>query len=677
MHRFEKWILQRYLLNAIATKQFANTPPSDFHLVRWLEEYCTRLQLPPIDAFAAALREPTTAGYRQKSKLLWRAWRNAALSGLARAEPTLSVLERRVRWIAGCCGLTQSQTWLFGLLVRTEECQAVREFVAAFNDELVFGSLTYFWNCDELQRVVGTSVDRADCCDGSLLIRLGLIDASGWKLTRVVRELIVARLPKTRGLTSAILGPAKDAHLEWGCFSHLGDMKDLAVRIVQQHRIATCRNHPVNILIYGEPGTGKTEFVKSLGAYVGSPVYFIGEADDEAGEPNRNDRIASLLLANALGVAGPKMVLVVDEADDLFAGVDDGVGANRRGSKVFMNRLVEQAKAPTFWITNNLDRLGPAVIRRMTLVMRFPKPPSTVRRGIAKRLIKKSGLPASDGDLHRLSEFRASPALLENAVRSASMFEGTAADALKILELNMSAMGESGPPTAIEATQFDPDLSSADIDLRFLADRIARSPARNLSLCLSGAPGTGKSAYAQYLARKLDMEPLEKRYSQLSSMYLGETEKGIAAAFEEASDLGAFLIFDEADSLLRDRGKARQSWEITQVNEMLIRMERHQLPFVCTTNAPDGLDPAAARRFVFKVKFLEMTADQIASLFERTFNTVAPRWLLGLDGLTPGDIAVVSRKAGLLGEGNSDIIARWLADEVAAKPDGRCRRIGF
>jgi len=55
-------------------------------------------------------------------------------------------------------------------------------------------------------------------------------------------------------------------------------------------------------------------------------------------------------------------------------------------------------------------------------------------------------------------------------------------------------------------------------------------------------------------------------------MWLGESEKAIAAAFEEAADLRAFLVLDEVDSLLRDRRAAQHSWEVTQVNEMLTQM---------------------------------------------------------------------------------------------------------
>ena len=53
---------------------------------------------------------------------------------------------------------------------------------------------------------------------------------------------------------------------------------------------------------------------------------------------------------------------------------------------------------------------------------------------------------------------------------------------------------------------------------------------------------------------------LEKRASDLLSPWVGETEQRIADAFAEARDAEAFLIFDEADSLLADRRSAHRSW---------------------------------------------------------------------------------------------------------------------
>ena len=108
---------------------------------------------------------------------------------------------------------------------------------------------------------------------------------------------------------------------------------------------------------------------------------------------------------------------------------------------------------------------------------------------------------------------------------------------------------------------------------------------------------------------------------------------------------------------------------------MLTWMERHPLPFACTTNAPDMLDPATARRFLFKVRFLPMDAGQIAAAFFRAFEVEAPRSILKLELLTPGDFAVVARKAEVLGERDPARLAQWLEDEVAAKPEGK--RVGW
>ena len=62
------------------------------------------------------------------------------------------------------------------------------------------------------------------------------------------------------------------------------------------------------------------------------------------------------------------------------------------------------------------------------------------------------------------------------------------------------------------------------------------------------------------------------------SMWVGGTERNIADAFAEARDAEAFLVFDEADSLLADRRLAERHWEVSQVNEMLTWMESHPYP---------------------------------------------------------------------------------------------------
>ena len=142
----------------------------------------------------------------------------------------------------------------------------------------------------------------------------------------------------------------------------------------------------------------------------------------------------------------------------------------------------------------------------------------------------------------------------------------------------------------------------------------------------------------------------EKRASDLLSKWVGETEQQIAAAFAEARDAEAFLIFDEADSLLADRRGAHRSWEVSQFNEMLTWMESHPLPFACTTNFAEHLDPATLRRFVFKVRLNYLAPAQVEEAFRSHFALPPPNGITNLAALTPGNFAVVRRKAESLGK---------------------------
>ena len=197
---------------------------------------------------------------------------------------------------------------------------------------------------------------------------------------------------------------------------------------------------------------------------------------------------------------------------------------------------------------------------------------------------------------------------------------------------------------------------------------------------LSGPPGSGKSAWVRHLAERMGLQVLQKRASDLLDAFVGGTERNIADAFAEARDANAFLVFDEADSLLLDRADAMRSWEISQVNEMLTWMEQHTLPFACTTNLPDRLDRASLRRFLVKVRFDWLTQAQARLAFQRFFGLTAPAGLDGLRTLTPADFALVRRRAAVVDASEPRELVRLLAARVRG-PDrrsaaGRVRRQG-
>ena len=216
---------------------------------------------------------------------------------------------------------------------------------------------------------------------------------------------------------------------------------------------------------------------------------------------------------------------------------------------------------------------------------------------------------------------------------------------------------------------FNTDLLNTDIDLKKLSNRLVSLKKMDFSLCLYGAPGTGKSAYARYIAKKLKLKVVEKKASDLMDKYIGNTEKNISKAFKEAEKEKAMLILDEADSFLRDRTKAQRSWEVTRVNELLTQMEHYKFPFVCTTNLMKDLDKASLRRFIFKVKYDYMTLEQVVEAFSYFFHhKVDIEDIKELKALAPGDFISVRNKASILGclKDKSELIS-MLKAEISLK----------
>ena len=523
--------------------------------------------------------------------------------------------------------------------------------------------------------------------DGAPLVRSGLIsmDNDGdLEIPHRLRRLATAPGDRSIDVTRLLLDIAPPADLEWTDFGHVAADRDHVEKLL---RGALDNGKPgVNVLLYGPPGTGKTEFCKALAARLGVTLYSVGEADDDGDEPSRKQRLQELRLAQRLIANNSGSLLLFDEMEDLLEDSFGGFGmfgplrssrSREATSKVFMHRLLEQTPAPTLWTMNDADEVSPAILRRMMFALELRPPTATVRTRVWARQLDRHDIAATPEEVTTLaSEFDAAPGVAAGATAAASLAGGDIA-AVRTGVRSLARLLSCDRPPQRAPAGFDPALIRADTDPTALADSLAESGRRRFSLCLQGPPGTGKSAYVRYLAERLGLEVVQKRASDLMSMWVGQTEKIIARAFAEARDAGAFLVFDEADSLLADRRLAQRNWEVSQVNEMLTWMESHPLPFACTTNFGDRLDPATLRRFVFKVTLDYLAPGQAEAAFRSYFDLPPPPSLATLAALTPGDFAVVRNKAEILGLlQDPEALADMLHAECAAKPE-RPQAIGF
>lgn len=454
----------------------------------------------------------------------------------------------------------------------------------------------------------------------------------------------------------------------------------------------------VNVLIYGPPGTGKTEFVRAFAQGHGLDLSEV-PAEDEDGEAiSGRKRFRAFSLAQNLLSLRREQLLLFDEVEDVFGRSHGGrhlflsMGLKRDPeelAKAWINQTLESNPVPTVWVCNSIDTIDPAYLRRFDLTLEFRTPTSSVRRRIVERHFPDDLLSIRGKETLAALE-HLPPAQVERAARVVKLLRSSDqsardAEAERAAHLSLRTMGlRIERNTAALPAHYDRNFLNTDRDLDALTQGLCAG--RAARLCLFGPPGTGKTALGHHLAATLDKPLHVKRASDLISMWLGETEKNLARAFQDATDEGAILLIDEADSFLRDRITAQRGWEVSQVNEMLTQMESFEGIFIASTNLVDSLDAASLRRFDFKIRFDYLRREQRRALFARVADVSDDEriseieWtrLDRMDRLVPGDVANVLRQLHTINERPTPSrLLALLEAEMNLKPGASVRAIGF
>jgi len=362
------------------------------------------------------------------------------------------------------------------------------------------------------------------------------------------------------------------------------------------------------------------------------------------------------------------------------------------GDKAEINSLLERNSRPTIWISNDVGYLDPAYLRRFDYSLELLPPPRSVRRNIVQRYFADIPIPAAYLD-HLVEHEELTPAQVQRVAKVVRLSGISDAQELgkaveRMIENSMTLMGQTRMPQKSGVTlDFGIEFLNVGTAIPALIDGMKQST--SCRVCLYGPPGTGKTSLVHHFAKALDRPLMVRRASDLLGSYVGQTEQHIAKMFRYARDEGAVLFLDEADSFLRDREEAWQSWEVTQVNELLTQMESFDGIFVCATNRMDQLDSASLRRFDFKVRFDYLNRQQRWKLFVQSLNAIGYRYLTdeeaalkrsleNLNNLTPGDFAVVSRRIQILGvKALPSLFIAALVEECKGKPNSGAIRIGF
>lgn len=614
---------------------------------------------------------------------------------------------------------------------RFEEIVSLFELNEKERDLLVMASMvaTRAWPVDELKGPVnGTKVVRMsallDILEGEYMAlvrskgklrRFGCLDGDG--------DLHEEMAPFINGMDdhpimNRFFRPCTDEALPWSYFGTLGEKHGNFLKNLLKGRD---KGRGLNILLYGEPGTGKTSFAQALAKEAGLQAYSISHCfQNQNGGPVRTVRFASVRICSNR-VDPEKSLIIIDEADELLEGgrsmlmslndSDASVGKD----KGLLNEVLDSVKTPCIWITNSSSNLlDPSNCRRFDYSIKFNRLSQPQRVAIWQNARGKFGLESvlTDDLINRLAEqYEVSAGIVSQAVQNlGAMLKNKVAeekDAEKVLKKLLKShcrllhidtvakeKGAVSSDYSLEGLNIKGPIKPEKIVTalkRFQEEqRKEQQPGKDrprMNILLSGEPGTGKTEFVKYLGNALGMPVVTRMGSDLLDKYVGGTEKNIRKAFQQAASEKAILFLDEIDGLLQSRERAERSWEVTQVNELLHRMETFEGILIGATNFVNNLDPATLRRFTYKLEFDCLDDAGKVLLFKRMFVGVNPSELSSADEkrlhriprLTPGDYRTVRQSFYYLGDDiTSQQLLEGLERECAMKAQGRAtKNIGF
>lgn len=443
---------------------------------------------------------------------------------------------------------------------------------------------------------------------------------------------------------------------------------------------------PVHILLHGSEGTGKTEFAKAVIAAAGQRILLYQRTSKETEAALFHLEVA------AHGIPSGSATIIVDEAEDLLS---------PESGKSRINLAMEYCPANIVWIVNSIEDLPPSTRRRFTFSVGFK--PLSDRRLKALATEKLAGLPISAGSLDAIADMAGRMGMNMGAsaklhttlsvLGSVSRNEQDLIDYSSVLlAANSRLLGGALPGPVRVGSTYSIDALNLSVDVGTLVTNIGNALIRSergsgamsggYRLLFHGDPGTGKTELGRHLADQLDRRLEVRRFSDLVDALVGASEKNIAAMFSGAEADGSILLIDEIESLTYSRSRAQRSWELSQVDEFLTRMDEFSGILICTTNYLSLIDRAVIRRFHRKVEFFPLAENGVRALLSSYFPEVSCseheiRRLVAGSKLVPGDFMIARRVADLGGE---DVDAGRVIDLLEAEArqrKGTTATIGF
>lgn len=170
----------------------------------------------------------------------------------------------------------------------------------------------------------------------------------------------------------------------------------------------------VSILLWGEPGTGKTLLAQAVADNFGRELKTITTAEIETPEPGGAERA----IQKAFHEAGDA-VLLFDECDSLISSRKH-LGSIMAAQVNALLTELERFEGIVIFTTNRIEVLDEAFDRRLSLKLELEMPDASAREKIWRRLIPGKAPLAKDVDFAKLAKVEIAGGHIKNAVLKAA-----------------------------------------------------------------------------------------------------------------------------------------------------------------------------------------------------------------------------------------------------------------
>lgn len=394
---------------------------------------------------------------------------------------------------------------------------------------------------------------------------------------------------------------------------------------------------PKGVLLYGPPGTGKTLIAKAVAKESGASFFSIQGPEIMGSYYGQSEERLRNVFDKAEDSA-PSIVFI-DEIDSIAPNRNDVNGEVERRVVAqlltLMDGLSGRGDVIVIAATNREESIDPALRRpgRFDREIEIGIPGRDGRKDILAVHLRSMPLDEDvstdrlanltqgfvGADLAALAREAAMKCLTRNLV-NLDLDKPIPQSTLISMKVNMNdfmnALSEVEPSGMREVIVDIPKVGWSDVggfdsikkeiretfiptEERKAFEHLGIKPPRGV--LLYGPPGTGKTLIAKAVANESGSNFICVNGPELTSKWMGESEKAIRQIFKRAKQMAPCIIFfDEIDSITPKRGTRAENASIERmVNQILTSMDGieglENVTVMAATNRPDMMDPALLR----------------------------------------------------------------------------------